>query len=230
MNTVSEDQERFRMWCSLIPGYEQAPKNKKKKMKLKYANMKRMTPFEVNQTLNKLPLSQHAALLNNLFSAFPCTSPASGSPNMVLQDIIPNSKEMKMNVNAVNPELVQREYLDSRLWQSTAQKDRELQKHFGLTDEDRPQTLKEMIKRIKADQYILPKHVDEEDDEDRWSPYDLMSVIRWRDPAKKEDKKGYAVSKKKLDEASRDVKGHVMILDLEKALKSVESFEEKKFH
>lgn len=246
--SIYRNLQRMRMWEKYIPGYGDADKNQKKKLKVAYAaergckpheiqgdedlNNKERTEFvqKLNAQLNSMPIHTHSMMVD-LFSGLQnpqCQPKMAWSANVAN---IPIAKEETMNVNSPNPELVQREYLVNRLYDSQCRKNRELETHFGITDEDRPHTLRDALKRIKEGHYVLPKHCeDEENFDDCYSPYDLMNVLRWRDPAKKEDKKGHKAAKSKMDDAARDAKGHVMILELEKALKSVEAFEEKKFH
>lgn len=175
-------------------------------------------------------LSAFMAPAEGMVAEHPQTCKAASKNN------VPNVKEVTMNTNAPNAELVKREHLLNSLSAAFYPKEMELQKHFGLVDDDRPKTFKEFLERLKAGKYVQVKrnHLDDEydyeDDEDDFNPYNPMSNLRWRDPKVKEDKAGFDKARESLRAALSKLNRQVMIVDLDKALDMVEKFEEKKFH
>ena len=115
-------------------------------------------------------------------------------------------------------------YLDVRLANLVNQKDNALTKAFGLRDDDRPGTAKELIDRITSGKYVVP--------EERMdtSNYDPIRYFRWRDPSVKEDYAGYDAAMKNMGAAKTDVEDAINVKTKEEALAALKDFESKTFH
>lgn len=178
--------------------------------------------------------------INDIFSAFiPAPVPHPSQMGQCKAQNIPKvTEEVKtMNTNLPNTELVQREYLRTRLQNSRYAKEVDLRRHFGLEDDEAPQTFKEYIERIKTGKFVevkrkvLDDEYDYEDEDgDYFDTYNPTRHLRWRDPAKKEDKKGFKIALEKTEAAALKVQGKVMVLEMDKALKALEEFEDAKIH
>lgn len=115
----------------------------------------------------------------------------------------------------------QKEYLDSRAYDTRYAKDRELERKFGLMDDLPPTTVKEVRERLLAGKWTLRG----KDDARVYGE----APIRWRDPAIQEDRAGFDAAKKLLDKAFTDVKDAIMIKDAEAGLAAVKAFETATF-
>lgn len=128
----------------------------------------------------------------------------------------------------------QRKYLSNRLEEIYWAKIRPLEAQFGLTDDDRPTTPKELKKRIEEGKFIIKGIKDAEDDEDDEDDYfynNWHHMLRWRDPAKKADHDGYEVANKEL-RALRQKTLDIIKIDEPKAgldaIKALEAWEPSK--
>lgn len=121
-------------------------------------------------------------------------------------------------VNPASIEAEQREIVRSTLRTFKYAKANELEKQFGLTDDEAPRTAAEFIERITSGQYT----VDEKYKDER--TYSPSQFIRWRDPSKVEDRAGYKDAVKKLDAAYADAKLKAALLPIADLLKLVEDF------
>lgn len=95
----------------------------------------------------------------------------------------------------------QRKYLSNRLDEIYYKLLRPLEAKFGLTDDDRPTSPKELKKRIEDGKFIikgLPDDGEDEDEDDYCYYGSWAQMIRWRDPANKADHDGYATALKEL--------------------------------
>lgn len=130
-------------------------------------------------------------------------------------------------VAAAQPESIdQREYLINRLYTLTTKKRQELHKHFKLNPVKGPKTLKELIEKIKSEDYTLPDCYS--DESEFYSISGLISEIRWSKD--KPDQKGYDEASNKLDAAVADVTDTIKILSPEEGLKALKAFETQTFH
>lgn len=117
-----------------------------------------------------------------------------------------------------------RAYLQNRLEGQSYAKDIELQKQFGLMDDDAPTTPTELVERIKEGKYAINKEYEDK------KVYDPARYIRWRDPSVKEDKEGYTLALKAKDKASTATLDQIKIANPEAALKALQDFEAATFH
>lgn len=233
-------------WCELLgPEYRDAGKNQKKKMKEAYK--KNMDISKVNQVLNQTPLAYHTAVVDQICGFMQCQAacPPSYSPVQVVAEYkknnVPNQKEavMNINTNAPNAELVKRDFLQTQVWAIRNRKIGEANKHFHIEDDERPKTMKEFLARIKDGKFTVPKYimdpedVDIDEDEDDCSMFDRFyptSYIKWRDPKKPADHKGLKAVTEKINLAVQKTEREVMVLEMDKALKALETFESQTFH
>lgn len=126
----------------------------------------------------------------------------------------------------------QRDFLTDTLstiyW--TKRNDPDLRRAFGLLDDEAPKTIKERKARIDAGMFIINfDYGDDEFDEDEEHYGMGRGQIRWRDPAKKEDRDGYTALLKTLDEEKTKILRIIQIKDAEAGLAAVEAFEAKNF-
>lgn len=113
-------------------------------------------------------------------------------------------------------------YLNERISIVAYQKNDDLPKTFGLTDDIVPQTPNEMVKRIQDGKFLLNKETEDK------KVYDPVRYIRWRDPAVVEDKAGYEAAVKSLHTASQDARDSVALftdIDPKTALDAVKTLE-----
>lgn len=115
-------------------------------------------------------------------------------------------------------------YLDGRLYSLKATKSREGELAFGLRDDDKPQTPKDLIDRITSGKYIV------QPDKMEVTDYEPLRRFRWRDPAKKEDRAGYEASQKAMEAATTTVTDTIMIGTPTEALAALKAFEGTTFH
>lgn len=115
-------------------------------------------------------------------------------------------------------------YLDGRLSNLRNTKDQEAELAFGLRDDRKPQTPKDLIDRITSGKYMVnPDNMEKKD-------YELLRSFRWRDPAKKEDRAGYEATQKAMETAATTVTDTIMIGTPTEALAALKAFEGTTFH
>lgn len=97
-----------------------------------------------------------------------------------------------------------RDYFLNRLNGVRFEKGEDLRRKFGLEDDKSPRSPKEVIDRITAGKYVLPKtDSDDECDDYYYRPWEL---IQWRDPSVKKDNDGFHVAKLALDKLADDTR------------------------
>lgn len=108
-------------------------------------------------------------------------------------------------------------------------KARELEKKFYITDE-RPLHPKDAVERIKAGKFVYSNAKTAEDEEEwEWGGNPVYG-IRFRDPDKQPDKKGYREAERKLIKEAAAVELEIRVLDPKDALEKVRAFERQTFH
>lgn len=120
-------------------------------------------------------------------------------------------------------------YLFKRLDAAAVQKKDDLKRTFGLVDDAAPATLTELIARIQAGNIVLPHDAD---NKDRWAYTDdgyMIRQVRYRDPAKVEDKDGYSVASDKVNAAKKTVEDTIVVMDAPSGLKALQDFEATSF-
>lgn len=128
-------------------------------------------------------------------------------------------KEEKEN-NMSDNLAVQRRYLENRLYSTWINKIHAAEKKFGLTDEMPPKDPFELVKRIQDGQFVLP--VKDEGQEWYGNP---THYIRWRDPAKVEDKEGFKAFRVLLDKQNTLVKDAIFVKEPSEALEALQAWE-----
>lgn len=115
----------------------------------------------------------------------PCAKPKGNNPMYVDND--KHIESSKIN------------YLNGRVEGIFYQKDRALEKQFGLVSDPRPSSAKELVDRILAGKYVLP-----DGDAATKSRYEPSDAITWRDPAVKKDAAGYEAASAVLQKVRTD--------------------------
>lgn len=97
-------------------------------------------------------------------------------------------------------------YLQQRLNHVRYQRDAELSRAYGLTDDARPVNFNEFLERITSGKYTI-----DEKSKTR-SCYSPLDYVRWRDPSVKEDQAGYEKAIKALDDAVADTMDTIVVI------------------
>lgn len=120
----------------------------------------------------------------------------------------------------------QRTHLQNRLWMIKEVKTNKARNTFGITDDNPPTTPQEIVDRIKAGNFVISKDWTSKMEEYVYSPRCVVDYIRWRDPAKVEDKAGYKKWKEEvLHPQYTLLKDSIAIKDPECALKELHEWE-----
>src|SRR5258705_5466362 len=120
-------------------------------------------------------------------------------------------------------------YLLSRYENTKSEIRSDLRKQFGLDNDDRPTTAKELADRILSGKYVLPTEKEEELMRERYCfDWSVLDGIKWRDPAIKEDKDGFKLAETELNDESMKVHDAVMIKDHDTALTAIQAFKDWK--
>lgn len=126
-----------------------------------------------------------------------------------------------------------KDYLFDRLCSIAWEKRDEEKKPYGLVDDDAPKTIKERKERFAAGKFVINWRADEddyEDDEEFESSYSAGGNIRWRDPAVKEDRKGYEAAMEKMGKDLTDFRDIIKIKSPDEGLTAVKDFEKRTYH
>lgn len=118
----------------------------------------------------------------------------------------------------------QRYHLTDRLEVLHDKKVFELEKAFGLVDDERPYYLKDFVERIQKGMFVLPDHPERHLAEE-CSVYD----ISWRDPSVKQNQEGFQKASNILRDAYLAAKDDIMIRPVEEGLKTLRAFEAQDF-
>lgn len=136
---------------------------------------------------------------------------------------IPIKKEEEMNSIEQN----RIDYLQGRVYSVFREKNHELERSFGLRDDGRPRTAKEIVERIQSGKFVLPTKKSSEDcDCDDC----LTAAIRWRDPSVKEDEESYKKAFKMLESARTKVEDTIMLGEPKAGLEALQEFEARSFN
>ena len=111
-------------------------------------------------------------------------------------------------------------YLRDRIEDTWLIGKKELARKFNLIENDHPNTAKELVDRIKSDQFTLPTM-----DEDGITAYGTGPFgLIWRSPDKVADRKGYEEAAKVLLETKRDTVDVILALPEQDGLKALQDF------
>lgn len=117
-------------------------------------------------------------------------------------------------------------FLNNHLENARTRKETELERHFGLIDDEAPRNPKELVERIKDGLYVIPEAYSTEEG----YLYNPSNYIEWRNPKVKKDKDGHLKAKKEMHEHYREAQRIIVLKDEEKGLAALEKFEKTKFH
>jgi len=115
----------------------------------------------------------------------------------------------------------QRRYLMERAVEVFYKKDEELQKKFGIADDESPATPNEFQKRLDDSKYVIVGAGGPNGDKP--FPY-FVSRCRWRDPEMKEDQAGYDKARAELKAKVTSVRDQIVV-DLAKGLEALQALE-----
>jgi hypothetical protein len=119
----------------------------------------------------------------------------------------------------------EREYLRQRLRDIHENHVDSLRVQFYLDDDAPPKSVREIVARIKDGKFEMPA----EKDDNNWNGNPIWN-IRWRDPSKPADHKGFDAAEKKLEEAFTAAKDQIMVMDAATGLKALQEFESFTVH
>lgn len=117
------------------------------------------------------------------------------------------------------------DYLANRVSNIYYTKSDELQKTFGLVNDDPPATPKEIIDRLASGKFVV--------NEDRMNErhYNPLAFFQWRDPAVKKDTDGFNKAIETMGKARTEALDTINVISDETAkLKALKDFESKTFH
>lgn len=118
----------------------------------------------------------------------------------------------------------QRDYLLGRLESISYDKHSGFYKHFKLDPVEFPKTFKELVEKIKADDFFMEeKRMDQ-----KMSIYSIMDYVRWTKD--KPDQAGYDKACEELKKAQQATKDLIIISEPKDGLKALNDFEAKTFH
>lgn len=155
---------------------------------------------------------------------------AAALPGWVMSVTVPTTptflfQEETEDNTMFNAEQNRIEYLSGRLTSIAMDKEDQLYKHFGLRDDDPPQTAKEIVDRILAGKFILPS--DEKFKDYGWGPW---RGLRWRDPNLVEDRPAFEKAREAMFKAQGDTEDIIQTLSPEEGLKALNDFKAMTFH
>jgi hypothetical protein len=136
---------------------------------------------------------------------------------------------MNACTNTYSPEKAKFNYLEGRLYNTVSKLDNELRKQFGLVDDEFPTSPKELAERLKAGKYVV-RYLHEDGNPGEYDDYinryePLGGLIRFRDPAVKEDQDGYSAAREEMLTVKKSVEDTLYIDTPENALKAIQEFE-----
>lgn len=199
----------FKQWCKEI-GKPQKLHIKSDGSYLKHWELRQMYDIWFGNTTASMPEAKENTMNNNMSVA------------------ALNTKQYSVEQDRVE------HFTKVRLPKIAYEKERELEKHFGLVDDKRPTTWKELLERIEKKQFVVDEKTEalfETGDFDFFSRCPLDNV-RFRDPEKKEDRKGWMEAVKSMHDGMRETEDEIVAHqnDGEKILAALSKFEGKTFH
>jgi hypothetical protein len=111
-------------------------------------------------------------------------------------------------------------YLRDRIEDTWFDGKKALARKFNITENDPPQSAKELVDRIKSDEFTLPTTDEDGITAYGTGPYGLI----WREPTKVADRKGYEEAAKALLETKKDTIDVIFALPEEDGLKALQDF------
>jgi hypothetical protein len=149
-----------------------------------------------------------------------------------MQGVAPaNKKEETMSPTAISAIAVSQEETQeakafkrilNRMYDVKCEKEEALRHEYGMKNDERPSTAKELVARILAGLYVMR---DEYADYDCYNP---VEYITWRDPKVVKDIEGFKVALKALEKKYVETVDKIYISTGEEALKLFNKFEDLK--
>ena len=145
---------------------------------------------------------------------------------------------MNANIQAVasqRPYSVESDRVDHfikvRLPRMAIAKTDELEQHFGIVDDPSPKSFKELMERIEKKHFVINEER-EAANEAGFGCSCPLDAIRFRDPKKVEDRKGYTEAVKAMHEGMRATEDEIVAYqnDGEKVLAALAKFEANTYH
>jgi hypothetical protein len=123
-------------------------------------------------------------------------------------------------------------FIKVRLPRMAMVKTHELEQHFGMVDDPSPRTFKELMERIEKKHYVIDEKTEEDKELNPFSWGCPLDSIRFRDPKKVEDRKGYTEAVKAMHEGMRATEDEIVAYqnDGEKVLAALAKFEANTYH
>jgi hypothetical protein len=137
-------------------------------------------------------------------------------------DLCPTEEEEKEYVMNTDHKNNERYYLQTRADNIHFYKVRELQRKYGLVDDQAPKSPSEAIQRLKDGKYTLPT---DEEYQKHYAYANPIGLLRWRDPDLKEDKDGFNKATEALGVTMKPLFDAINILDPKDALVVLQEFE-----
>lgn len=131
--------------------------------------------------------------------------------------------EMSISAGATETER-QKHFLIQELDMANDRQDTKLRRQFGLVDEDGPDSFEDLLARITAGKYVIS-----DENKVKATYGGPLRYIKWRDPAIKEDRKGFDAAQKILYSARQDAERTIRISDPKEGLAALKSFESASF-
>ena len=160
------------------------------------------------------------------------------SNNQTSQGTEVEENTMNANIQAVasqRPYSVESDRVDHfikvRLPRMAMAKTNELEQHFGLVDDPAPKSFKELMERIEKKHFVINEER-EASNEAGFGWGCPLDAIRFRDPEKVEDRKGYLEAVKAMHEGMRATEDEIVAYqnDGEKVLAALAKFEANTYH
>lgn len=169
--------------------------------------MKDKGPDNVN---GAFPIGVNMAELN--YINIPCVN-SLGTIEYNQVSLVPNStikeKENTMRMCDIPTlEAAQKDYFFKRLDTLYLDKNEALQIKYGLTDDEPPRSLQELMDRLNSGRYSFLRPSLDKDSS--LGVYSLIDEIRWRDPNLKEDRNGFDKALDSLEKARSNSKDRIM--------------------
>jgi hypothetical protein len=124
-------------------------------------------------------------------------------------------------------------FVSVRLPRIASEKTTELGRHFGLTDDPFPKTWKELMERIEKKQFVVNEEREAlAEAQPDWYGGCPINNVRFRDPKKEPDQKGFNEAVKAMHQGMRETEDEIVAHqnDGEKILVALQKFEGKTFH
>lgn len=209
MDTSRQDLGRFAMWTLLLgEEYAKANPNQKRKMKRMYADSNKVMSHQVSNYSTNYSDNNY-----NLGNCVPTTG---------MVAVPQQEKKMELEIiNATSADSVESQkirYLKDRAYTVYYTKQAAMRREFGLDDDPRPTTVEDLVERIKAGTYTVRDNADEY--------YNVMDMIKWRDPSKKTDLKGFKTAYNKLDKELKAVLDTAAIGNPAEGLAAIQKWED----